>query len=131
MTQVQKEWSKKQLSKWYERSLDVAKWLHNQYMAHAIIADWKVQKNTLTDFEDLPKENKQVMMWLAQDVVNLIKEDRASVIKEVVEKIGGYRFSYLYPHSTLELKSTSDVIEEHNKLINKIFDDLKSHLEEK
>ncbi len=69
---------------------ELAKWLHDTYEKIAEKKGWDTQKKCKVEFEDLPKENKSVMLNLAQYIQikfftnYLLKMDKLAG-KELVE----------------------------------------------
>jgi hypothetical protein len=49
---------------------EIAEWLHNNYEEISKKENWKTQEKCRVKFEDLPKENKEVMLKLAQRIFN-------------------------------------------------------------
>lgn len=49
----------------------MAEWLHNNYEEIALNNGWKTQESCQVPFNDLPKENKQVMIELCERFLNL------------------------------------------------------------
>lgn len=47
----------------------LAEWLHKRYEKHAKDTGWQTQKSTQVDFENLPEENKETMIRLAEDLM--------------------------------------------------------------
>jgi len=45
---------------------ELAKWLHDNYERISKEVNWKTQEKCKVEFEDLPKENKSVMLRMAQ-----------------------------------------------------------------
>lgn len=50
--------------------LELAKWLHNNYEEIAREKKWETQKSFKVEFDDLPKENKDTMISLADRIIN-------------------------------------------------------------
>ncbi len=50
------------------RTEELAKWLHDSYEEIAKKRNWNTQKSCKVEFEDLPKENKSVMLNLARKI---------------------------------------------------------------
>lgn len=48
---------------------DLAIWLHKEYEALALEENWKTQENCQTNFDELPEENKNVMLRLADKLM--------------------------------------------------------------
>jgi len=47
----------------------LAEWMHNQYEEIAKQQKWETQKKCKVKFEDLPKENREVMFALAKRLI--------------------------------------------------------------
>lgn len=47
---------------------ELAKWLHDSYEEIAKKKSWNTQKSCKVEFEDLPKENKSVMLSMARRI---------------------------------------------------------------
>jgi len=47
---------------------ELAKWLHNNYEEFSRKSNWETQKKCQVEFEDLPEENKKVMMKMARRI---------------------------------------------------------------
>jgi len=47
---------------------ELAKWLHDSYEEIAKKKNWNTQKSCKVEFEDLPEENKSVMMSMARKI---------------------------------------------------------------
>jgi len=47
---------------------ELAKWLHDNYEEIAKKKNWNTQKSCKVEFEDLPEENKSVMMSMARKI---------------------------------------------------------------
>lgn len=47
----------------------LAKWMHNEYEKISKKENWETQKNCKVEFEDLPEENKKVMIELATRII--------------------------------------------------------------
>ena len=47
----------------------LAKWMHEQYEEIAKGKNWETQKSCRVEFEDLPEENKKVMIELATRII--------------------------------------------------------------
>lgn len=71
------ECGKGKISKLWESTEKLAEWLHEHYEAAAAVSGWKTQKKCQVDFEDLPKENKQVMTMVAEDLIYLIRQSNS------------------------------------------------------
>lgn len=54
---------------------DMAKWMHEQYEEIAKKKSWETQKNCRVEFRDLPKENKAVMIELANRIIKHYRID--------------------------------------------------------
>ena len=50
--------------------LEMAKWLHDEYECQAACVGWDTQDGTSTDFENLPDDNKEVMVRLASALLD-------------------------------------------------------------
>ena len=64
----------------------VAKQLHNEYERIAKNECWKTQENCRVSFNDLPKENKEVMIKLAEFVMKLRKKKDYEIILESLKE---------------------------------------------
>lgn len=62
---------------------DLAKYMHERYEMHAKQSEWKTQKKCRVEFDDLPKENKEVMRAMAKDMLIW----RAQSIKKAVDSL--------------------------------------------
>jgi len=51
-----------------ENGGELAEWLHNTYERISREVNWKTQKKCQVEFKDLPKENKSVMLRVAQAI---------------------------------------------------------------
>ena len=60
----------------------LARWLHEEYEDKARLYNWKTQEKCRVDFDDLPLENKKVMLAMALEIDRRIQQER----KEIVEK---------------------------------------------
>jgi len=47
----------------------LADWLHNQYEEISKEKDWNTQEKCKMKFEDLPRENREVMFELAKRII--------------------------------------------------------------
>ncbi|HEA46468.1 MAG TPA: hypothetical protein ENH99_01675 [Candidatus Pacearchaeota archaeon] len=47
----------------------LAKWMHDEYEKISKKEKWNTQKNCKVEFEDLPEENKAVMIELAKRII--------------------------------------------------------------
>ncbi len=47
----------------------LAKWMHEQYEEISKKEKWETQKKCRVEFEDLPEENKKVMIELAERLI--------------------------------------------------------------
>lgn len=47
---------------------ELAKWLHDNYEEIAKKKNWNTQKSCKVEFEDLPEENKSVMLSMARRI---------------------------------------------------------------
>ncbi len=52
----------------FQTSYDLAVWMHNNYEEIAREENWGTQKSTRVKFDNLPEENKQVMLRLAERI---------------------------------------------------------------
>jgi len=59
----------------------LARWLHEEYEDKARLYNWKTQEKCRVDFDDLPLENKKVMLAMALEIDRRIQQER----KEIVE----------------------------------------------
>ena len=50
------------------KTKELAEWLHDNYEEIAKKKSWETQKSCKVKFEDLPEENKQVMVSLARRI---------------------------------------------------------------
>lgn len=48
---------------------DLAEFMHYNYLEIAEAKGWKVQENTNVSFEDLPQENRDIMLVLASKIM--------------------------------------------------------------
>ena len=48
---------------------DLARWLHREYEEIAADVGWQTQDGTSVPFEDLPPENREVMVQLAERIL--------------------------------------------------------------
>ncbi len=54
----------------------LAKWMHEEYEKISKKENWETQKNCKVEFEDLPKENKMVMIELATRIIIKFANDK-------------------------------------------------------
>ena len=54
----------------------LAEWMHEEYEEIAKEKNWKTQKRTRVQFNDLPSENKEVMLELAKRIIIKFMNDR-------------------------------------------------------
>lgn len=47
----------------------LARWMHEQYEEIAEKRNWKTQERCRVEFDDLPEENKKVMIDLAERII--------------------------------------------------------------
>lgn len=52
----------------FENSYELAVWLHENYEEIAYEEKWNTQQSTKVNFDDLPEENKQVMLRLSERI---------------------------------------------------------------
>jgi len=52
---------------------ELAKWLHDNYEEISRSVGWNTQKDCKVEFEDLPKENKLVMLKIAGRIFKRIR----------------------------------------------------------
>lgn len=52
-----------------EDVMEIAKYLHRKYEHTAKKVGWKTQEGTSVRFEELPEDNKQVMIEVAQNLL--------------------------------------------------------------
>lgn len=66
----------------------LAKWLHDNYESLAKEKNWQTQQNCKVEFDNLPSENKELMLSLADRLQNtfLIIDDQANVSGQVCPK---------------------------------------------
>ena len=50
---------------------ELAEWLHNEYEEIAVEVGWETQDGTSVPFDELPEDNKQVMLKLADRLLTL------------------------------------------------------------
>jgi hypothetical protein len=54
---------------------ELAKFMHDRYEEHSKQEGWETQSNCRVEFDDLPIENKSVMILVAKDVIGKLKEN--------------------------------------------------------
>ena len=54
---------------------DLAKFMHERYEALSKDEGWETQSTCRVEFEDLPEENKKVMLGVAGSVIGYITND--------------------------------------------------------
>lgn len=54
----------------------LAEWLHNNYEEIALNNGWKTQSDCQVPFDELPNENKEVMLELALRLLTHLKEQK-------------------------------------------------------
>ncbi len=52
---------------------DLARFMHERYEFHAKKSGWNTQEKCKVLFENLPEENKRVMLKVAEDVLKILK----------------------------------------------------------
>lgn len=52
-----------------------ARFMHDRYEFHSKNEKWNTQKKCKVSFSKLPKENKRVMLLVAEDVIKYLDED--------------------------------------------------------
>ena len=52
------------------KNIELAKWLHDNYEQVAWEKDWDTQESCKVEFDTLPTENKQVMIEIAERLLN-------------------------------------------------------------
>ena len=55
------------------KTKELATWLHNNYEDTSKRFNWNTQKKCKVDFDDLPEENKKVMISMARKIHKNIK----------------------------------------------------------
>lgn len=60
-------------------TLTLAKWLHDNYEAIATQKNWQTQAITRVPFDQLPEENKQTMLGLADKLLKTFKIEKRPV----------------------------------------------------
>lgn len=48
---------------------ELAKFMHDEYEKAAKFCGWETQEKTKVEYEELPKENKEVMLIVAEKVI--------------------------------------------------------------
>ena len=61
---------------------EIAKELHYEYERQATYYQWNTQKQCRVDFDDLPEQNKKVMLAIATHVYNMMIEVRIQELKD-------------------------------------------------
>ena len=61
---------------------ELAKIMHNEYESEAIKNKWKTQESCRVPFEDLPGENKQTMIAVAERVIATIASELGEHFKK-------------------------------------------------
>ena len=79
-----------------EKHTALAKWMHNQYEEISKQVKWETQKKCRVEFEDLPEENKNVMIALA---------------KRLLKKKGLKLISYVCPMCNYEYDEKEGAVE--------------------
>ena len=51
---------------------ELAKLLHNEYERLSKLYNWDTQKDCKVEFNKLPENNKKVMLWLSEFIINKI-----------------------------------------------------------
>ncbi len=51
---------------------DLARFMHEQYEAASIEEGWGTQEKCRVDFDDLPEDNKRVMLRVAEAVLQML-----------------------------------------------------------
>jgi len=67
----------------------IAEELHNAYEEYSKKVGWNTQDKCKVKFKDLPKKNKEVMLYMATLVQNMILEEVRSIIKILNDKYDG------------------------------------------
>ena len=79
------------------KKYELAKWLHDNYESLAKEKNWQTQDKCKVEFDDLPSENKELMLSLADRLADtfLIIDDQANVMLSVarVNKYGRHQFN--------------------------------------
>ena len=65
----------------------LAEWLHNNYEEIAKEVNWKTQEKCKVPFEELPKENKQVMIRLSIMILENLSLSRVKIINECKKEL--------------------------------------------
>ncbi len=55
---------------------NLAEWLHNAYEDEAARIGWKTQKDCRVEFDKLPRENRIVMVNIAERIIELFREKK-------------------------------------------------------
>ena len=55
------------------KTIELAEWLHNNYEEISKKEKWKTQESCQVKFNDLPEENKKVMIKLARRIHKIVK----------------------------------------------------------
>lgn len=60
----------------------LAKYMHEQYENVAKDKNWNTQESCKVEFEDLPKENREVMLEVADRVILKLKHEIIDTVRE-------------------------------------------------
>ena len=52
---------------------ELAKFMHDRYEEHSKDVGWETQENCRVEFDELPQENQNVMILVAQDIYERMK----------------------------------------------------------
>jgi hypothetical protein len=58
------------VSRPFKTKFQLAEFMHNEYEKHAQKSGWNTQETCKVEFLDLPKENKETMLLVAESVLN-------------------------------------------------------------